>query len=165
MLLADVSAAVDEIASANPVDGRRIAPSASATAVTSALVASTTIVVRRDRSNGGPDPIVSDAGAGMICGPVTTGRATLVTGDGAVAQAPTESLAVRNSARITRLRPPHTNRPAGTNKSDSGLHTHFPLWQRRARTLSRASTAPEMPRAHRCRDASPPQPWTRPSDS
>src|SRR6266513_3992108 len=125
MLLADVSAAVDEIASANPVDGRRIAPSASATAVTSALVPSTTIVVRRDRSNGGPDPIVSDAGAGMICGPVTTGRGA-VAGDGAVAQAPTNSVAARNSARVTRLPPRRTNRPADTNKSDSGPHTRFP---------------------------------------
>ncbi len=99
MLLAVVSATAGRIASANPVEGRTIAAKAWAIAVTSALLPSTTIVVRRERSNGAPDPIVSDEGAGMICGPETTGRGAVVVGEGTVVQAATNSAGTSRTER------------------------------------------------------------------
>src|SRR5712671_4788336 len=98
MLLAVVSATAGNIASANPVDGRAIAAKAWAIAVTSALLPSTTIVVRRERSNGAPAPIVSDEGAGMICGPETTGRGAVV-GEGTVVQAATNNAGTSRTKR------------------------------------------------------------------
>src|SRR5258705_4752610 len=49
-------------------------------------------------SNGAPAPIVSEAGAGITCGPVMTGRVA-VAGGGAGVQAASESVARRSTAR------------------------------------------------------------------
>jgi hypothetical protein len=57
------------------------------------------MLVARFRSNGASDLRVSEDGAGMSCGPVTTGRGTVVVGDGAVLQAANTSVAERNIRR------------------------------------------------------------------
>jgi hypothetical protein len=99
MLAATVSAGVDETTSGNPVDGRRRDPSACAIALTSGFVPSTTMLLVRVRSNGAPAVSVSDVGAGISCGPVTTGRGVVVVGEGTVEQAANTSVAESITAR------------------------------------------------------------------
>ena len=59
-----------------------------------------TIFVVRVTSKGAPVESVSDAGAGIICGPATTGRGVVVgAGAGIVVQAASKSVAESNTAR------------------------------------------------------------------
>src|SRR5687768_7458022 len=82
-----------------PVEGRASATNGCATAVNSGLVPSTTMLVPRISSKAGPGVSVRDAGAGINCGPVVTGRGTVGVGDGTVVQAARRSVPDRITAR------------------------------------------------------------------